>query len=97
MPSSDNGIAISDTGASNRGLLNQEEMRMTPRSYTAFPNQKPGHVYSPHLNLQDIADFYSGKWDGLKSGARDLIEGITYLPSITRKRLPILGSLFFCP
>lgn len=82
--SSDTG---NDKGVSNRGLLNQEEMRMMPRSYTAFPNQKPGHVYSPHLNLQDIADFYSGKWDGLKSGARDLIEGIPNIPSA-------VGSMF---
>ncbi|PXX41668.1 hypothetical protein [Undibacterium pigrum] len=81
MPSSGNGIAGIDKGASNRGLLNQEDMRMMPRYYTAFPSQKPGHVYSPHLNRQDIVNFYSGKWDGLKSGAQDLIDGIPKIPS----------------
>ncbi len=78
------GIAIIDKGASNRGLLNQADVSMLPRYFTNFPNQKPGQVYSPHLDLSDVSKFFTEKANGFKNGFSDTFENLPKVPSAIR-------------
>ncbi|WP_423002463.1 hypothetical protein [Undibacterium sp. JH2W] len=63
---------------------------MLPRYYSNFPSQKPGQVYSPHLDWNDVSDFYGDKLNAFKNGISDTFENIPKIPSA-------IGAIFSDP
>lgn len=86
----DNSIAVIGKEGGNRGLLNQADIRMLPRYYSNFPSQKPGQVYSSHLNFGDVSDFYAAKLKAAKEGISDTFASIPKIPSM-------IGAVFSDP